>query len=184
MTDSILVYPDPRLRQKAEPVSEITPQIRERALGLVKLMNAGGEDGSSGIGISATQVGWPVRIMVVKTIGRDGQWGEDAILVNPKVAAIGPAEPEIGRLTGPATEVAVEGCLSFPGIQAKVERPCSIFVEATRLDGSVFFLSAEGIVSRCIQHELDHLDGILFVDRLTPARRVAIAGKLKRLERG
>lgn len=184
MTDKILVYPDPRLRQKAEPVAEITPEIRERALGLVKLMNEGGEDGSSGIGLAATQVGWPVRIMVVKTISRDGQWGEDAILVNPKVVVVGPAEPEIGRLTGPATEVAVEGCLSFPGIQAKVERPCSISVEATRLDGSTFFLSAEGIVSRCLQHELDHLDGVLFVDRLTPARKVAIAGKLKRLERG
>lgn len=183
MTDSILVYPDSRLRQKAEPVAEITPEIRERALGLVKIMNEGGEDGSSGIGLAATQVGWPVRIMVVKT-SRDGTTWEDSILVNPRVESVGPAEPEIGRGQGPATEVAVEGCLSFPGIQAKVERHCSIAVEAKDLDGQTRWYCAEGIVSRCLQHELDHLDGVLFIDRLTPARKVAIAGKLKRLERG
>ena len=181
MSDRILVYPDPRLRQKAEPVAEITPEVRERALGLVRLMNEGnGETG--GIGLAATQVGWPVRIMVVKTPNRDGTAWEDSILVNPRVESVGPAEPEIGRGPRRVTEVAIEGCLSFPGIEVKVERYCSISVEAKNLDGQTRWYCAEGIVARCLQHELDHIDGITMIDRLTPARRVAVARKLRELE--
>lgn len=182
MTDKILVWPDPRLKAKAAPVAEITPEIQGRALGLVKLMNEGGEDGSKGIGLAATQVGWPVRIMVVKTPNRDGTAWEDSILVNPRLMSAGPAEPVNGR-PGPATDTEKEGCLSFPGIEVKVERPCSVAVQAEDLDGKTRWYCAEGIVSRCLQHELDHLDGVTMIDRLTPARRAAIAGKLKALER-
>jgi len=175
MTDKILTYPDPRLRQKADPVAEITPEIRERALGLVRLMN-GGNGESEGIGLAATQVGWPVRILVMKWTDHPvTSWSEceDKILVNPRVQASGG-----GRVT------ASEGCLSLPGIEAKVERDFEISVEATDLDGKTVWHCSEGIVARCIQHELDHLDGVLFVDRLTPARKAAIAGKLKALRRG
>jgi peptide deformylase len=170
MTDEILVYPDPRLRQKALPVAEITPEIRERALGLVQVMNAGGEDGSGGIGLAATQVGWPVRIMVVKVEQEDRE--EDVILVNPCVMS-----------SGGGRETEIEGCLSFPGIRVKVERDREVAVEAQDLDGKRFFLAATGIVARCLQHEADHLDGLMMIDRLTPARRAGIRGKLKALER-
>jgi peptide deformylase len=175
MTDKILVYPDKRLRLKAEPVAEITPEIRERALGLVRLMNEGnGED--TGIGLAATQVGWPVRILVMKWTDHPvTSWAEceDKILVNPRIQARGG-----GRV------IEEEGCLSFPGIKVKVERDFEIDVEATDLDGKTVWHCSEGIVARCMQHELDHLDGISMVDRLTPARKAAVRGKLKALERG
>lgn len=171
MPDAIVLHPDSRLKTRAEPVVEVTPEVRERALGLARLMNEGGEDGSTGIGLAATQVGWPVRIVVVKTIERPGRWGEDKILVNPRVMAVG------GGIGG-----AMEGCLSFPGVQVVVERPMEVAVEATDLDGKPVQVCADGIVARCLQHELDHLDGITMLDRTTAARRAAVAGRLKELE--
>lgn len=173
MTDRILTYPDPRLRQKAAPVTEITPEIRERALGLVRLMNEE-KDGVIGIGLAATQVGWPVRILACKWTDkpvRDWSECEDKILVNPVIESVG----------GPLL-AEHESCLSLPGIRAKVERPFTVAIRGTTLEGGAFWHCSEGIVARLMQHELDHLDGVLFIDRLTRARRIAIQPQLRRLE--
>jgi peptide deformylase len=167
MKDRILAYPDPRLRAKAKPVEAVTPEIRERALGLVRLMHEGnGED--TGIGLAATQVGWAVRIIAINVTGEPG---DDRVLVNPMV---------VHRSGGFESEE--EGCLSVPGIRAKVDRPKKVIVEATDLEGAPVRIEADKLLARCLQHELDHLDGVLFVDRLTPARAVVVKPKLRDLE--
>lgn len=174
MSDRILLWPDPRLKQKAEPVTEITPAIRERAQGLVRLMNEE-RDGLVGIGLAATQIGWPVRILAIKWFDRpitDWSQAQDLVLVNPRIIAYE------GPILG-----AKESCLSFPGIEVKIDRHNGVSIEATDLDGNLRYHCSEGIVARCAQHELDHLDGITMIDRLTPARRIAIGPKLRALER-
>lgn len=164
----IITYPDPRLRQKAEPVGEITPEVRERALSMIPLMNA-----SDGIGLGAPQIGWPVRIVVVKLPGAPGDPWRDVILVNPRILRSGG-----GRMT------AAEGCLSIPGAQAPVERDFEVDLVAQDLDGKAVFFYEQWWAARIVQHELDHLDGRLFIDRLTPERRAEIEPRLRELEAG
>jgi len=161
--DQILRYPDPRLRLKAEQLTKITLDDKRRAYDMLKLMREG-----DGIGLAASQIGWNVQLVVCNLTGKPE---DDLILVNPMTA-----EPS------KKTWLLEEGCLSVPGIRAKVERPETCKVLATSLDGEILAFGVKGMLGRCLLHELDHLSGTLFIDRLTPARKVAIRGKLKRLE--
>ena len=161
--EQILVYPDTRLRAVAAPVDEITPEVRARAEALLPFMAHSG-----GIGLAAPQVGWSVRLFVANVTGQP----EDGIvLVNPKVAE-----------TAGGNWSMEEGCLSLPGIHGKVKRPRRVVFHATDLDGEEVELEAEGLVGRCLLHEFDHLDGVLFIDRLSAAKRMAIKRKLRVLE--
>lgn len=158
----VLKYPDPRLRRIAEKVTEVTPEIRERAEQMFEVMK---ED--HGIGLAAPQIGWNVRLFVMNVTGEPG---DNLALINPVIAN------KNGRCT------MEEGCLSLPGIYAKVVRPEKIVIEGTTLDGEEVAVEAEGLNARCILHEYDHLDGILFIDKVAPAKKRTLKKKLKKLE--
>ena len=161
--DQILVYPDPRLRTKAQPITEVTEEIRRRARGMFPLMY---ED--HGIGLAAPQIGWHVRLFVINITG---QPEDERVLINP----------EIAERRGGFWDYE-EGCLSLPGIRGKVKREREIVLKAQDLDGNPFELVCDGLTARCILHEYDHLDGVLFIDRLSPAKKQSIKRRLKELE--
>jgi peptide deformylase len=162
-TDRVLKYPDPRLRQKAVPIQEITPEIRRRARAMFPLMYE-----EHGIGLAAPQIGWGVRLFVVNVSGKPE---DELVVVNPEVV-----EKKGG------TWLFEEGCLSLPGIRGKVEREKVIVIEGQDLDGQEVSIEADGLVARCLLHEYDHLDGVLFIDRLSPAKKQSIKRKLRDLE--
>jgi peptide deformylase len=146
---AIRIYPDPILRAKCRPVTEIDARVRKLAADMVETMHA-----APGVGLAAPQVGVDLRLAVVDvTIGEDPS--QVQVLVNPEVVERSGLEAE------------VEGCLSLPGITDKVDRPVAVTVHAQDLEGRPFELKAEGFPARAICHEIDHLDGILFTDRLT-----------------
>jgi len=161
--DVILTYPDPKLRRIAEPLEEVTDDVRERVLAMFPLMYE-----AKGIGLAAPQLGWNTRLFVVNV---SGQPEDELVLINPKIL-----EKSGGMWT------LEEGCLSLPGINGKVSREKKVVVEAEDLDGNVFEVEAEGMVGRCILHEYDHLDGVLFIDRLSAAKKMSIKRKLRALE--
>lgn len=162
-TDRVLVYPDPRLRERARPVDEVTPEVRRRARAMFPLMYE-----EQGIGLAAPQIGWGVRLFVVNVSGRPE---DELVLVNPVVVE------KAGGLWS-----FEEGCLSLPGIRGKVERERRIVLEGQDLDGAPVRVEADGLVARCLLHEYDHLDGVLFIDRLSPAKKQSIKRRLRDLE--
>ncbi|MBI4560647.1 MAG: peptide deformylase [Candidatus Rokubacteria bacterium] len=151
-------YGDPVLRRKAEPVSAVTPELERLIANLTETMYH-----QIGIGIAAPQVGISLRVIIVD----DGEGGARA-LVNPTITTQG------GRA------LAEEGCLSIPGVFAPVERAEWVDVEAQDGDGQPLRFRARGLPARVIQHEIDHLDGLLFIDRLDKATRDRIKRKIKK----
>ena len=152
-------YGDPVLRRRANPVDAVTPDIRRLANDMIDTMYD-----EVGIGLAAPQVGVSMRLMVVgDEEGRGAQ-----VLVNPAVTAQG------GTIT------AEEGCLSLPGIFAQVTRSEWVTLEAHDLEGKPVAITARGLRSRVFQHEIDHLDGVLFIDRLEPVLRDRIKRRIKK----
>lgn len=159
----IRLYPDPVLRRRCPPVERFDDELRRLAADMVETMHA-----APGIGLAAPQVGVETRLAVVDvTAGED----PDAVLVL--------ANPEIVDSSGSGVEV--EGCLSIPELTEKVTRPRRITVEARDLDGRPIRLEAEEWLARAICHEVDHLDGVLFPDRLRGLRKEKARRALKRL---
>jgi len=161
--DQILTYPDPRLREQAEPVESITDELRARVEAMFPLMYE-----AKGIGLAAPQLGWSKRLFVINV---SGEPQDELALINPEIVE-----------KGGGTWIFEEGCLSLPGIHGKVKREKKIVVHAQDLDGHPIEIEADGLVGRCILHECDHLDGILFVDRLSAAKKQSIKRKLRELE--
>jgi peptide deformylase len=161
--ERVLTYPDPRLRLKSEPIREITAEVRRRARAMFPLMYE-----ERGIGLAAPQIGWNVRLFVVNVTGRPE---DELVLVNPVCV-----EKKGGMWSFE------EGCLSLPGIRGKVEREREVIFEGTDLDGEPVRLEARELPGRCLLHEYDHLDGVLFIDRLSPAKKQSIKRRLKELE--
>jgi peptide deformylase len=155
---NILTLPDSRLKTIAQPVAEITDEIRQLAADMLETMYA-----APGIGLAATQVDRHLR-MVVIDVSEDKS--EPLVLVNP----------EIIEKAGIQTHE--EGCLSVPGIYAKVKRADQVMVKYQDLDGQWQELQAEGLLAVCIQHELDHLKGIVFLDHLSVLKRKIALKKL------
>lgn len=154
-------YPDPVLRNKAEEVKEITPEIRKFIEELVFTM---GND--KGVGLAATQVGLLKRIIVFET-------GEGVTaLINPKIIK-----------KGKKKFIDIEGCLSFPDLWIKLKRAERIEVEAQDISGRKIQMAASMMVSRVLQHELDHLDGILFIDKINFLEKFKIRNKLNKLKK-
>ena len=147
------------LRRRAAPVREITPEIRRTVEDMVETMYD-----EVGIGLAAPQVGVSLRLMVVG----DDKSGAARALVNPVIAESG------GEVT------AEEGCLSLPGIFAPVTRAEWVRLEAQDLDGTPVSIRAKGLTARVFQHEMDHLDGVLFIDRLDPMTRDRIKRRIKK----
>lgn len=155
---SIRRYGDPVLRRRASPVTEITPEIQRLIDDMVETMYD-----ALGIGLAATQVGIPLRILVVD-VGR----GEARVYLNPEIVE------QDGQVVGE------EGCLSLPGIFADVARAERVVVEGRDRKGQPIREEAQGLMARVFQHEIDHLDGILFLDRLDKVSRDRIKRRIKK----
>jgi peptide deformylase len=156
----ILEYPDPRLRTKATPVAVFDEALRRLVDDLFETMYA-----AKGVGLAASQVDVHKRLLVLDVSeSRD----QPMVLINPQILS---AE---GRIPGE------EGCLSLPGIYDKLERAARIRVRAVDRDGKPFEIDAEGMLAVCIQHEMDHLDGKLFVDYLSELKRQLIRRRLQK----
>lgn len=166
MRRPVLTWPDPRLRDVAAPVEEVTPEIRRLAADLLETMYA-----APGRGLAATQVGVALRVFVMDAGWRDGHPAPQVFL-NPEVVA---ASAEAGRRA--------EGCLSLPGILAEVERPAEVTLRWTGLDGAAHEGRFAGFEAACVQHETDHLYGRLCIDLLPEADRRALDPALAMLER-
>ncbi len=160
----ILEFPDPRLRTIAEPVNTVDDYVIKLADDLLETMYA-----APGIGLAATQVNIHRRILVMD-VSEDKD--SPMVFVNPEIEII---DPELGELS--------EGCLSVPGFFEIVNRPRRIRVEYLSLKGNEESTELEGLEAICLQHEVDHLDGKLFVDYISPLKRGLIRKKLQKLQR-
>jgi peptide deformylase len=159
----ILLYPDPILRQKTEAVTD----FGESLAGLVREMSAT-MYAAPGVGLAAPQIGDLRRVAIVD-VDPSGPASRLHVLVNPRLVARSGAETE------------VEGCLSIPGFTERIERPLAVRVAAQGIGGEPFELDAEGFLARALCHEIDHLDGILFIDHLRGLRRQLAMRKLGKL---
>lgn len=161
---NIVVYPEDVLRQKATPVEEINDTICQNAQEMLDLMYE-----SEGVGLAAPQVGLSKRLIVVHVNGELEE--DDRVFVNPYIIN------EEGFL------ISEEGCLSFPGVTGKIPRSETVEVAGYNLKGERIQLTANGLLARVFQHEIDHLNGILFIDKMTPASSLANIQKIKEFER-
>ena len=176
----ILEYGDPILRAKGKPIDIMDDRIRELAANMVETMHA-----ANGVGLAAQQVGEALQLTVLDVSlveDRPSTLKVDGEEVDPKAAMpLVLINPEI-ELQG-ATETGVEGCLSFPEITGDIERAQSVIVHAQTLEGDIIQIEAGGFLARAIQHEHDHLNGILFIDRMRSAAKAALSSRLKRLQK-
>jgi peptide deformylase len=147
----------PVLREPSAPVPEVTDEVRRLVEDMFETM-----DGAEGVGLAANQIGMAIRVAVV-----DAE-GSRIAMINPVIA----------EASGKAREE--EGCLSIPDVYGEVTRPERIVLEATDQHGAPYRLEAAGLLARAIQHEIDHLDGILFLDRLSPMKRRLLVAKYRR----
>jgi len=160
---NILEYPDPRLKKVATPVAAVTPEIQKLVRDMAETMYS-----APGVGLAATQVNVHKRVVIIDiSEARD----DLKVFINPElVSAEGEAEHE-------------EGCLSVPGYYDKVTRAARIVVRAQNERGESFELGAEGLLAVCIQHEMDHLLGKVFVEYLSPLKRARLAAKLRKKQK-
>jgi peptide deformylase len=156
----VLTFPDPRLRTVAKPVTAVNSEIKQLIADMFETMKA-----ERGIGLAATQVDVHQQVIVMDV---SEEQNEPRVFINPTIDA------QSGSMLND------EGCLSVPGNYAKVERAETITVSARDGDGNPFTLEAEGLLAICIQHEMDHLAGKLFVDYLSPLKRQRILKKLEK----
>jgi peptide deformylase len=177
---SISQYGDPILRVKGKRIEKIDDHIRELAANMIETMHA-----ANGVGLAAQQVGEALQLTVLDVSQVEDRPstmklnGED---VDPKtVMPVVLINPEIE--IGGATETGTEGCLSFPEITGQIERAKSVIARAQTLEGDTIAIQAGGLLARVIQHEVDHLNGILFIDRMNSAAKAALSSRLKRLQK-
>ncbi len=157
----ILEFPDPRLRNKADPVTQVDERIQTLVADMLETMY-----NAPGIGLAATQVNTHKQVVVID-ISEDKD--QPLVLINPQIDILPDEEKEYE-----------EGCLSVPGFYETVTRPTHIHVNALNKQGERFELEAEGLLAVCIQHEIDHLNGRLFIDYLSPIKRQRIRKKLEK----
>jgi peptide deformylase len=176
----ILQYGDPMLRAKGKRIEEIDDRIRELAANMIETMHA-----AHGVGLAAQQIGEALQLTVLDVSAvedRPSMLKLDGTNIDPKtVMPLLLINPEI-EFHG-ETEVGLEGCLSFPEITGDIERAQSVIVRAQTLEGGTVHIEASGFLARAIQHECDHLDGILFIDRMRSAAKVALMSRLRRLQK-
>lgn len=181
MVLEIVKYGNPVLRAKGAQIGEIDEKIRTLAVNMIETMNA-----ANGVGLAAQQVGVPVQMAIIDVAdvkdrpsemfidGKEVEYETfmPMVLINPVL--------DLGK----ETEEGVEGCLSFPDLSADIVRADRVKVTAKSLEGKPIEFEATGLLSRALQHEVDHLNGVLFIDRMSAASRAALSGKLKRLQKG
>ncbi len=161
----IVIYPEEVLATRGERVEEITPEIRELVADMVETMYA-----APGVGLAAQQVGVALQVAVV-----DVTSGEEPdqllVLINPEITA------------REGSQVDEEGCLSFPGITEMLERPMKVTLRAQDLEGEEFEVEGEGFLARAFCHEIDHLNGVLFIDRMSSLKRQFVRRKIRKAVR-
>ncbi|MBV16767.1 MULTISPECIES: peptide deformylase [Thalassospira] len=162
----ILIVPDPRLKKECEPVTEVNDEIRQLLSDMLETMYA-----APGIGLAAPQIGVMKRV-VVMDVSDDKDKPEPLKLINPEI--IWESED---------TSIYQEGCLSIPDQYADVERPIEVGVRYLDENGEEQEIEADGLLSTCIQHEVDHLDGVLFTDYLSALKRNMILKKVQKLQK-
>jgi peptide deformylase len=180
MRFSILQYGDPILRTKGKPIDKIDPRIRELAQNMVETMHA-----ANGVGLAAQQIGEALQLTVLdvsEVEDRPSTMKLNGESIDPKIAMpLVLINPQIDL--GAETEKGTEGCLSFPEITGEIVRAKSITVRAQNLDGEPIEIETTGFLARAVQHEVDHLSGILFIDRMSTAAKISLSSKLKRLQK-
>ena len=178
---SIFQYGDPILRTKGKQIEKIDNHIRELVASMIETMHA-----AHGVGLAAQQVGKALQLTVLdvsEVEDRASTMKLNGKEVDPKASMpLVLINPEI-EVAGGATEIGTEGCLSFPEITGEIERAKSIVVHAQTLEDDKIDIEASGLLARAIQHEVDHLNGILFIDRMNSAAKAALSSRLKRLQK-
>ena len=159
----ILIEPDPILRKKCEPLEEVNDQLRNLMNDMLETMYE-----APGIGLAAIQIGVLKRVVVIDVSKKEGE-KSPLFLVNPEII-----------YRSKKTSTYEEGCLSLPGQFAEIERPAECKVEYLDFNGKKKQLDAKGLLSTCIQHEIDHLNGVLFIDYLSKLKKSMIIKKLKK----
>ena len=176
----ILQYGDPILRAKGKRIEKINDHIRDLIANMIETMHA-----AYGVGLAAQQIGEALQLTVLdvsqvedrpSTLKLNGKDADPAtsmplVLINPEIEMGGP------------TEAGTEGCLSFPEITGEIERAKSILARAQTLEAGRIEIEASGLLARAIQHEVDHLNGILFIDRMNSAAKAALLSRLKRMQK-
>ncbi len=175
MVYDVVTFGQKVLREKAEPVPAITEEVRKLAADMLETMYA-----ASGVGLAAEQVGRTERMCVID-VPADAE-RKDCVDFNKSVPMpLVLVNPEIRDLSR-TTQRGNEGCLSFPEIFVQITRANEVAVEYTDLEGERRTVRARGLLARAIQHECDHLDGVLLVDRMSSVQRISVNGKLRRLQ--
>ncbi|MEO6015150.1 MAG: peptide deformylase [Devosia sp.] len=162
----ILVLPDPRLRKVADEIETIDASIKSLAADMLETMYA-----APGIGLAATQIGEMKRI-VVMDLAKDGEPPEPIVMINPEIVKY-----------SEDTVTTEEGCLSIPELYYDVERPAEVTVKYTDLDGKSVTKETKERLAICVQHELDHLDGVLYIDHLSRLKRAMVTKKFQKAEK-
>jgi peptide deformylase len=167
MIRTILHYPDKRLRHKGEKVADVTPEIQALVDDMAETMYS-----APGVGLAATQIGIALQVFVID-VAEENQPSDLRVFINPEISE---RQDSI---------VWTEGCLSFPGVQEEVERAARVTVHALDREGHAFTLEAEGLLAVAVQHEYDHLQGVLMIDHLGPLKKRLVNRKMqKRAETG
>jgi len=159
----IISYPHPTLRRVAKPIKRVDANLRSIVREMFEQMYE-----SKGIGLAANQVDIPLRLFVMNLEAQPGA-GEEMVFINPVIS-----KPK-------GTAEAEEGCLSLPGVYANIVRPKQVTINAYTIDGREITAEVSGLMARCVQHELDHLDGVLFTDRISPVAKADLADELDEL---
>ncbi len=167
MTRTILLHPDPRLKKAAKPVADLTDELRQLADDMLRTMYA-----APGIGLAAPQVGVLDRLIVLDCIKEEGEKPRPLVMFNPRVTA---SSDELNTYE--------EGCLSLPDLYADVTRPREVSVEWIDRNGKAQSETFDGLWATCVQHEIDHLEGKLFIDYLKPLKRQMMTRKMVKLKR-
>jgi peptide deformylase len=161
----VVIYPEPALRQGGKPVESFGTELTELAQQMLDTMYA-----QKGVGLAAPQVARSLNLLVLNPTGERSDRVDELVLVNPRI------------LERKKLEFGQEGCLSFPGLYAEVERHKQIVVAWQDLEGKHVERKLDDFIARIVQHEMDHLQGVLFVDRLSPADRIRVRANLAKFE--
>ena len=178
MIREIIQYGHPVLRQRCRPVTAVDEDLHQLVADMLETMVA-----ANGVGLAAPQVAADIRLAVIdvafdptcvtflKVNGEDAELSSimPLVFINPELTL------------GQAKEISIEGCLSIQGIRAEVRRPLAVKATLPQLDGSVLVVETDGLLARALQHEIDHLNGVLFVDRLSAVAKVSMKNRLRKL---
>ncbi len=162
----IVKYPHPALRHKSRALSLIDKEVRLQAGRMLELMYE-----AHGLGLAANQVDWPFQLLVMNDLADPEQKEHERVLINPVI------------LDRKGKQEGEEGCLSFPDLFQKVRRAKTVIVQAYNLEGHAIEITASDLSARLLQHEIDHLQGVLFIDNMGPIARMASRGSLRAFER-